>query len=168
VATGGAEATGGDSGFPCISLDGRVVAFTSGASNLVAGDTNGADDAFVHDLATGATTRVSLTEAGAEIAIGCLLKPVMSGEGRFVAFASVDSGVVSGDTNGFGDVFIRDRTNGTTTRVNLTGAGAQQTVNFALAAAFSSDGRYICILTDDPAFAGDDSNGVLDVIVTPR
>jgi len=56
----------GDSDYPSISADGRYVAFPSGATNLVAGDTNGALDVFVHDRQTGQTTRVSVDSNGVE------------------------------------------------------------------------------------------------------
>jgi hypothetical protein len=59
IGTGGIQANN-TSEAPAISADGRFVAFESGASNLVAGDTNGLGDVFVHDLATGVTERVSV------------------------------------------------------------------------------------------------------------
>jgi len=93
---------------PVISIDGRIVAYYSDATNLVTGDTNGVRDVFLRDLALGITTRVSLTAAGAQ-ATGLSSGPTISGNGRFVAFYSDASNLVPGDTNGVEDCFVRDR-----------------------------------------------------------
>jgi Tol biopolymer transport system component len=116
------SATGGDpdgeSHRPSISADGRYVAFSSNASNLVTGDANGADDIFVRDLLTGTTRRASISSAGAE-ANGGSLSASISGSGGYVAFYSGATNLVTGDTNGVADVFVRDLTHDTTTRVSL-------------------------------------------------
>jgi Tol biopolymer transport system component len=111
---------------PSISGDGRFVAFTSFASNLVAGDTNGDPDVFVRDRLLGTTERVSLSSAGAEGGHPSTM-PSISPDGRFVAFCSRSGNLVPGDTNGnsFEDVFVRDRLLGTTDRVSV-GSGGQQ------------------------------------------
>jgi hypothetical protein len=96
----------GWSACPSISSDGRFVAFYSEASNLVAGDTNGRSDIFVHDRETGRTTRVSVDSQGAE-ADERSYSPSISSGGRFVAFQSLASNLVAGDTNGRQDVFVR-------------------------------------------------------------
>ena len=70
-----------------ISDDGRYVTFSSGATNLVAGDTNGTRDIFVYDLQTGATTLVSVNTSG-EQADGGGNSPAISGDGRYVVFLS--------------------------------------------------------------------------------
>ncbi len=103
---------------PAISGDGRYVAFESSASNLVSGDTNGVEDIFVRDCQTGTTTRVSLDSSGGE-ANGGSVRPAISDDGRYVAFYSEASNLVSGDLNGIGDMFVRDRQAGTTTRVSV-------------------------------------------------
>jgi Tol biopolymer transport system component len=97
----------GDSLRPFISADGRYVAFDSTASNLVAGDTNGVQDIFVHDRVTGTTTHVSVASDGTQgndDSVG----PSLSGDGRFVAFLSWASNLVPGDTNGAVDVFVAE------------------------------------------------------------
>ena len=99
VATGGGEATGGGSYTPAISTDGRFVAFYSFATDLVGGDTNGFVDIFVHDRQTGTTERVSVATGGGQ-ATGGSLVPAISADGRFVAFYSDATNLVSGDTNG--------------------------------------------------------------------
>ena len=117
VTSTGGQANGASSD-PAISADGRYVAFVSRATNLVAGDTNGVRDVFVHDRQTGATTRISVNssenQGNAES-----LAPSLSADGRYVAFASSASNLVTGDTNSTSDVFVRDRQAGTTTRVSV-------------------------------------------------
>ncbi len=93
---------------PSISADGLAVVFGSRADNLVAGDTNGEDDVFVHDLRKRQTSRASLGRSGEEIDGASFVGRVSNG-GRFVAFASESSTVVPGDANGVIDVFVRDR-----------------------------------------------------------
>jgi hypothetical protein len=93
---------------PAISADGRYVAFQGSASNLVPDDTNAETDVFVHDRETGATERVSLASDGAEGNRSSFASS-LSADGRYVAFASLASNLVPGDTNGLQDVFVRDR-----------------------------------------------------------
>lgn len=81
-----------------ISTDGRFVAFTSTASNLVPGDTNGTTDVFVRDRQTGTTERVSVSSAGAQ-ANDASTDPAISGDGTLVAFFSAASNLVPNDTN---------------------------------------------------------------------
>jgi Tol biopolymer transport system component len=104
------------SGEPAISPDGRFVAFVSEATNLVAGDTNGVADVFVHDRVSRRTQRISISTAGFE-AKGPSSKPSLSRDGRFVAFASAAPNLVADDKNGVEDVFVRDRTDGSTIRI---------------------------------------------------
>src|SRR3954453_857389 len=123
----GAQANG-YSGPQTISADGFFVAYTSNATNLVPGDTNLASDFFVRDRHTGITTRINVSSDGAQADRGSsdFGAPSISGNGRFVTFASLASNLVPGDTNGTFDVFVRDRQAGITKRVNTTGpAGAQ-------------------------------------------
>src|SRR6516225_6393929 len=109
---------------PVISIDGRIVAYYSDATNLVSGDTNGVRDAFVCDRWTGTTTRASVSSAGVQ---GNALssEPVVSSNGHYVAFYSDATNLVTGDTNAVRDVFVRDLIAGTTTRVSVDSAGAQ-------------------------------------------
>ena len=111
VASGGTEANG-VSKSPSISQDGRFVAFTSTAPNLVPGDTNGLADIFVRDTCAGAvscvpsTVRVSLASDGSQLSGFPADRPSLSGDGRFVAFDSNSSNLVPGDTNAVTDVFL--------------------------------------------------------------
>ena len=124
VGAGGAQGTGGDSTLARISADGRYVVFQSAATNLVAGDTNAALDVFVRDRQTGTTTRVSVTNGGAQ-ANAASGEAQISSDGRYVVFTSTGTSLVAGDTNGLSDVFVRDRQAGTTSRVSLLSGGGQ-------------------------------------------
>lgn len=97
----------GNSTYGGMSPDGRYVVFTSDASDLVAGDTNGWSDIFVRDLVAGTTVLASQSTSGVEgnADSSC---PVITPNGRFVAFLSAASNLVSNDTNGISDVFVRD------------------------------------------------------------
>jgi Tol biopolymer transport system component len=112
VDSAGTEANSTGSGPASLSADGRFVAFESLASNLVAGDTNGAHDIFVRDTCVGgpagctpSTIRVSVDSAGTE-GDSSSTSPSLSADGRFVAFASLASNLVAGDTNSLVDVFL--------------------------------------------------------------
>ena len=96
---------------PAISADGRFVAFEGGASNLVPGDNNGLIDVFVRDRVAGRTERVSVSSGGAQARGGHSgqVSVAISADGRVVAFQSLASNLVPGDTNGFEDVFVRSR-----------------------------------------------------------
>jgi Tol biopolymer transport system component len=111
ASSGGAQATGlyGGSSRPSISADGRYVAFASGATNLVPGDTNDLEDIFVHDRVTGITARVSVSSAGAQATGDNSWWPSISADGRYVAFHSGAPNLVTGDTNLVVDVFVCDR-----------------------------------------------------------
>lgn len=102
-----------------VSNDGRFVVFESNATNLVAGDGNGAADIFLRDRATGVTTLVSVSSSGIK-GNGQSNVPSISKDGRFIAFESAATNLVAGDTNGFTDIFVHDTQTGTTTRVSLT------------------------------------------------
>jgi hypothetical protein len=115
--------TGGGNGdsFPtAISTNDQFVLFESGASNLVANDTNGANDVFVRDLVNGVTTLVSVSTTGGSANLtGTSRSSVMTPDGRYVAFVSTATNLVAGDTNGIPDVFVRDLQAGTTTLVSV-------------------------------------------------
>jgi Tol biopolymer transport system component len=107
-----------------LSHDGRYVAFTSAATNLVPGDTNGTDDVFVRDRVEGTTVRVSVASTGIE-GDGASRDGRLSADGRFVAFVSSATTLVPDDTNGVDDIFLHDRLLRTTTRVSVRSDGLQ-------------------------------------------
>ena len=88
------------------SPDSTRVAFMSIASNLVLGDTNDAHDEFVKELATGTTQRISTDATGAQ-ASGDSFAPEWSPNGAAIAFGSMASNLVPGDTNQAEDVFVK-------------------------------------------------------------
>jgi tricorn protease-like protein len=154
---------------PAISSDGRFVAFQSQATNLVAGDTNNIDDVFWRDMVTGTTRRVSVSSGNAQ-ANTWSFNPAISADGRYVAYVSNASNLVSGDTNGWPDVFVRDTTAGTTTRVSVSNAGAQGNGSAAWSRppAISSDGRYVAFESNSTNLVAADTNNAWDVFVRDR
>ncbi|MEN6643054.1 MAG: Ig-like domain-containing protein [Armatimonadia bacterium] len=165
VATNGTHGNSA-SAFPAISADGRYVAFQSGASNLVTGDTNDTLDIFVRDRTTGTTTRVSVATGGGE-GNGYASSPSLSADGRCVAFASYATNLVAGDSNGYSDDFVHDRTTGVTTRVSVSTGGVQAN-DYVMTPAISADGRYVAMYTCASNLVAGDTNGRGDAFVHDR
>jgi Tol biopolymer transport system component len=151
---------------PAISADGRFVAFTSGATNLVPGDTNNTTDVFVRDRMLQVTRRVSVG-AGGQQANGLSLEPAISADGRFVAFRSRASNLVAGDTNNARDVFVRDLVAQVTTRVSVGPAGQQANGN-SLRPAISAHGRFVAFASKASNLVAGDTNHGIDVFVRDR
>lgn len=165
VATGAAQGNS-DSLFPSISPDARYVAFTGKANNLVAGDTNGYSDVFVRDRMNGTTEMVSVATGGANGNSDSYV-PVISADGRFVAFESLASNLIAGDTNGAWDVFVHDRFTSMIERVSVSTGGAQGN-NFSYQASISGDGRYVGFTSAATNLVPGDTNGSWDVFVRDR
>ncbi len=164
--TAGGEPADGDSYGPATSADGRFVAFYSEATNLVGGDTNGVGDVFVRDLLTGRTERVSVSSGGRQ-GNGYSEAPSVSTHGRYVAFSSGASNLVQGDTNGAGDVFVRDRKLGTTERVSVTARG-KQPKGSSYGPAITGDGRFVVFMSESADLVPGDTNDQLDVFLRDR
>jgi Tol biopolymer transport system component len=135
-----------------IAAGGRHVAFASWANNLVPGDTNAVTDIFVRDLEMRLTTRVSIASNGQQ-ANGHSSYPVISADGRYIAFESSATNLVPDDTNnfcGFGlyptdncqDIFVHDRQTGETTLVSRATGGLQANYS-SHNPAISADGRFV-------------------------
>src|SRR5690242_10558967 len=170
VGPGGVQANDDSSagGPPALSAGGRYVAFASAASNLVQGDTNGAYDIFVRDRKLGRTERVSVGQHGVQ-AGDASYYPAISADGRYVAFVSVASNLVPGDSNGSLDVFVRDRVNGTTERVSVGAGGVQARAQSGHSGvSISADGRYVAFESRAANLVPGDSNGRADVFVRDR
>lgn len=150
-----------------ISADGRFVAFTGFATNLVAGDTNGVGDVFLHDRQTGITTRVSVDSSGIQ-GNGYSFNSPISADGCFVAFTSDATNLVAGDSNAEPDVFVHDRQTGTTTRVSIDSAGRQGSGWCCDEASVSADGRFVAFTSDAPNLVPGDTNATRDVFVHDR
>lgn len=148
---------------PSVSADGRFVAFESEASNLVPHDTNDAMDVFIHDSATGQTKRISVSASG-EQGNGWSANPAISVDGRFVAFDSDASNLVSDDRNGWKDVFVHDRAAGEATLVSVPSWGGQANER-SLLPAVSADGRFVAFQSLATNLVTNDTNGHPDVFV---
>ena len=167
VSTAGAQADFRSVLRPAISADGRYVAFLSWATNLVAGDTNDDIDVFVRDRRTRTTTRESVSPTGAQADGQSGWEPALSADGRFLAFSSGATNLVPGDTNGMGDVFLRDRRTGRTSRVSVSTAGAQARGD-SFQTTMTADGRYVAFTSAAANLAAGDTNRVNDVFVRDR
>jgi hypothetical protein len=224
VASDGTQANG-DSISPAISSDGRYVAFSSEASNLVAGDTNDKADIFVHDRLDD-TTELIVGPAEFDTGSGIIIvtpsispdglflglrsnaddlvaadtnnsfdtflidrntliaerasvsssevegnsdssRPSISSDNRFVVFSSNATNLISQDTNGSEDVFVRDRTAGRTRRVSLAFDGSEGD-NRSFDAKISGDGRFVAFTSFAANLVANDTNGRLDIFVIPN
>jgi hypothetical protein len=151
---------------PSISADGRYVAFSSVATNLVAGDTNATTDVFVRDRVTGTTVRASVSSSGAQ-ATGYSNAPDISADGTVVSFSSSAFDLVPVDSNGVYDIFVRDLTAGTTTRVSVrTGGGEADRTS--VPAVLSGDGRFVAFVSGATNLVTGDVNNKDDVFVHDR
>ena len=161
TAADGTEANG-SSTKPSICADGHLVAFQSTASNLVSWDWN-SYDVFVKDLQTGTISRASNSADGTQ-ADDSSFQPSLSADGRFVAFMSLASNLVAGDTNGIYDVFVKDLQTGTITRASAAADGTQGNARSELPS-LSADGRYVAFESEASNLVAGDTNGSYDVFV---
>jgi Tol biopolymer transport system component len=159
ISSAGAEGNGDSGGYPIeanvpsISADGRHVAFSSEAANLVAGGKrrwwiipDPELHVFVRDRLAGTTERVSVSSAG-EKGDGKSEDPSISADGTYVAFCSEASNLVGGDNNRRWDIFVRDRVAGTTERVSISSAGAEAWADCS-SPSISADGRYVAFSSE--------------------
>lgn len=172
VDSSGAEANG-RSFSGQLSADGRYVVFVSAATNLVPDDTNNAEDVFVKDRQTGAATLVSAASQTGEQANNGSGTPAISNDGRYVAFYSDASNLVSGDTNGVGDIFARDIQAGVTTRVSVDSSGYEANggdSNYYSYPylAISGDGRFAAFPSEATNLVSGDTNNARDIFVHDR
>ncbi len=167
LASTSSEGTPGDntSSQPSLNEDGRFLAFQSAATNL--GVPNFADGIFVKDLMTGAVSRVDVSSTGAAANGQGSSLPSISGDGRFVAFESYGDNLVPSDNNGVKDVFVHDRSVGTTERVSVSSAGVQG-INASTLGEISADGRFVAFASSAPNLVPGDTNAVSDIFVRDR
>ncbi len=154
------------SGFPRISGDGTVVVFRSFSDEFAEDDDNRTADIFAVDLETNNVALVSRNTRG-QVGDGASNAPAVSADGRFVAFSSTAANLVDDDRLGHEDVFVRDRTNGTTTRVSVSGAGDEAN-GPSIEPAISADGRYVAFRSAASNLVNDDDNDVADIFVHDR
>ena len=167
IGTNGAVANAG-SYAPQINSDGTIVVFESDATNLVSGDTNSARDVFLRTITNNTTELISIAADGTA-ANGSSSAAVVSADGRIVAFRSSASNLVSGDTNGVSDIFVRDRSNAVTTRVSVNDSGVQANLASDIGPiSISQDGRYIGFTSNASNLVDGDDNNKSDVFVYDR
>jgi hypothetical protein len=159
---------------PSVSADGDLVAFTSAADDLVPNDANETNDVFVRSPNGDPTELISVATAGSQpghSGNGPSAGPAISGNGCVVAFYSDASNLVTGDTNGFRDVFARDRCTQASERVSVSSDGAQanrpsQAAGFSVA--ISADGRFVAFASDASNLDTGDDNNTTDIFVRDR
>lgn len=160
------------------SDDGRWVVFASLASDLVPGDLHGEVDVFLRDLVGGTTTRLSVAPGGVEAdSDSGIYQPVITGDGRFVAFESFASNLVAGDTNGSADIFVLDRDPGddgvfdeepiVLERVSVSSNGSEAN-GPSEQPSISADGNKVAFRSWATNLIAVDLNGAYDVFVRTR
>ncbi|HET6562239.1 MAG TPA: hypothetical protein VFG72_10210 [Marmoricola sp.] len=168
ISTTGEEGNGDSVGWPvAISANGRYVAFTSGADNLVDDDTNESTDAFVRDRLTGTTERISIRSNGRQANDQTWVGIAMSRSGRFVAFESAATNLVARDGNRRVDVFVRDRRHGTTSRISVASSGKEARADSRVAD-MSARGRLILFSSSASNLVARDANRAVDVFIHNR
>lgn len=151
---------------PRISADGRCVAFSSLATNLVTADTNAASDVFGYDRQTHVVVRVSVDSSGQQGNLGSD-RCAISSDGRFIAFASAASNLTPADTNGWSDVFLHDVQAGITRRMSASATGGLGNWNSG-EPSVSAEGRFVAFHSDAANLVTGDTNVAGDVFVRGR
>jgi len=165
VHSNGNEGTGGFSGWGALSADGRLIAFQSQAVDLVANDTNGFTDIFVHDSAVGTTDRVSIGMGG-EQSNGHSVTPSISADGRYIVFTSYASNLAWNDPNSVPDVFRYDRQTGATELVSVRiGGHSGVGESFSYVSAVSADGNLVVFSSNANDLVVGDGNGQADSFI---
>ena len=159
LALDGVSAPNGPSHGPELSADGRMIAFSSHASDIAAGDVDDQhEDVFVHDRQTGITTKLTVDSDSFSNSA------VISADGRHVAFQSRATNLVPGDGNERDDVFVHDLDSGIT-RLASIGAGGEGALRESRSPAISGDGRYVAFESVASNLVAGDDNGYTDVFV---
>jgi len=150
VNTNGNASGDGISTDPAISGDGRYVAFTSAADNLVVVDTNRSQDVFVRDMLAGTTTLVSLSTDGVDSGNGDSFSPAISANGRYVLFHSKASNLATGSFgSGIENLFCRDMQTGITYALTAASSGVG-----VYSAAMTPDGQSVAFIGTAPGISG--------------
>lgn len=156
----------GHSRDPTISDDGRFIAFHSHASNLVADDTNGKEDAFVYDRVDQSTVRISNGMGGAQ-ADDISWNAVINTTGSHVTFTSRASNLVPGDTNGLDDIFVYDRSSQSIERVSVATDGTQADKE-CIFSSISPDGNLVVFESHSNTLISGDTGGGKDIFLRTR
>lgn len=146
-----------------MSADGNTIGFETNANNLVQGDTNNLSDVFVHVFSTNATSRLSVKPGGGQV-FGDSYQVSLSADGSKAAFASDAPDLVANDTNGFADVFVRNRSTDTVVRASLY-SPSFQIASESSSPSLSDDGTAVAFTVYEPNVIVDDANQDDDVFV---
>lgn len=159
----GGGPSNGHSGQPYLTPDGRWLTFTTGATDVVPGDSNGGIwDVVLVDRTNGARQISMRNVFGAQPDGDCFL-PRISDDGRYASCLSLATNLVFGDTNGTYDYFVRDLTTGNVERATLGASGSEP--SYVLTASISRDGRVVAFVSDDPTLVPGDTQTFFDVFV---
>jgi Tol biopolymer transport system component len=162
TSTGGFSQGGENFGPPTISADGRFVAFWSRATNLVPNDTNDTVDIFLRDRQLNTTVRASVGPGGVQADSGSGY-PALSGNGRYLAFASNATNLTTPSGSTFGNVIVRDLTTGTNELASVGTDGLAGTG--ATFPSLSRSGRFVAFSASAPSLVSGDMNNQTDVFV---
>jgi Tol biopolymer transport system component len=169
VDVSGMQGGNDDSGYPSISADGRYVVFASKAGNLVNGDTNRVSDVFVRDLHSGTTLAVSADLTSVTTGDLDSTGPVMTPDGRWIAFESAASNLTPHDTNGIVDVFLHDREHGQTTLLSLGALGTSSNLaEKSFAPSIAADGSRVAFVSTAAGLVAGVSNHLGEVYTWDR
>lgn len=163
VVTGGFQSNG-SSMSPSISTDGRYITYYSDASNL-GGDTNGTFDIFLFDTNTTTTTMVSVDPNGVH-SDGASYDPVISDDGKYIAYQSDGANLVNNDYNGLSDIYVYEVDTARTMRISLDPDRNEVYDGSSSIATISSDGKYIAYQSDSSSLILDDTNAASDIFLT--
>lgn len=147
-----------------VSSDGRCVLFASTANNLVTNDTQSLENLYVRDLWIGSNQIVTASLDGVTCGNGMNFTPAISGNGRWVVFQSTSTNLVTGDTNSYADLFVRDLFAGNTYPVSKSWRGASAN-QFSVNPAVSSNGQFVVFQSLASNITPLDANTSLDVFV---
>ncbi len=165
VADDGSQANSNSFNSDAVSADGRYVVFSSNASNLVLSDTNSNYDVFVHDTQTGDVELISVNSSEVQDATGYSSFPSISDDGRYVVFRSSADDLVSPQTTtGQFNIYLRDRTSGTTEIMSVDASGNEGDDN-SFTPVISGDGSTVAFLSSATNLVAGDGNAVYDVFV---
>jgi len=165
ISTNGVGGGNGDSSGACLSSNAQIIAFQSLASNLASNDNNGVVDVFVRDLAAGLTRLVSANPSGTASGNGRSFNPVITPDGRWVAFESQATDLVAGDNNSIQDVFLRDLQTSTSYLVSV---GAQGASRRSTSASLSDDGQRVAFESNAQFFSSNLTASLGEVYVRDR
>ena len=145
---------------PAITNDGRYISFYTNSTNM---GSNGWEQIFVRDQQTNQVSIVSVSSGGVQ-GNNASFGSSISGDGRFVAFESDASNLVTGDTNGKADIFVHDRQTGQTSRISVSPGGTQG-FGYSTLPVISEDGRFVTFASSSTNMVAGDTNAVSDIFV---